>query len=97
MATLKVNFHLLWDPSASWHWLGETYLHDVHPLLEPLLEDAIEQIIEKNPTVVGFSQYYISEEPTNWMAQQIKERAPHIKLAVGGSNVHKDWFDQRHI
>ena len=31
------------------------------------------------------------------MAQQIKERAPHIKLAVGGSNVHKDWFDHRGI
>lgn len=92
----KLPFRL-WDPSASWHWLGETYMNDVHPLLEPLLEEGIQQILEMNPTVVGFSQYYISEEPTNWMAQQIKERAPHIKLAVGGSNVHKDWFDHRGI
>ena len=92
----KLPFRL-WDPSASWHWLGDTYMNDVHPLLEPLLEKGIQQIIEMNPTVVGFSQYYISEEPTNWMAKQIKERAPHIKLAVGGSNVHKDWFDHRGI
>ena len=27
----------LWDPSASWHWLGDTYFNDIHPLLEPLL------------------------------------------------------------
>lgn len=92
----KLPFRL-WDPSASWHWLGETYMHDIHPLLEPLLESAIEEIIELNPTLVGFSQYYISEEPTNWMASQLKERAPHIKLAVGGSNVHKDWFNHRGI
>ncbi len=26
----------LWDPSASWHWLGDTYFTDFPPLLEPL-------------------------------------------------------------
>jgi len=92
----KIPFRL-WDPSASWHWLKETYMNDIHPLLEPLLEDAIQKIIDLNPTVVGFSMYYISEEPTNWMAAQLKERAPHIKLAVGGSNVHKDWFNHRSL
>jgi hypothetical protein len=45
-----------------------------------------------NPDVVGFSVYYISEEPTKWMCQEIKRRAPHIKIAVGGPNVHKSWF-----
>lgn len=83
----------LWDPSASWHWLGDTYFNDIHPLLEPLLEDSIQEIIQANPTVVGFSEYYISEMPTRWMAKQLRERAPHIKTVVGGSNVHKDWFD----
>ena len=85
----------LWDPSASWHWLGDTYLTDIHPLLEPLLIQGIEQIIEANPTIVGFSQYYISEEPTNWMSAELRRRAPHIKQMVGGSNVHKDWFNGR--
>jgi len=82
----------LWDPSASWHWLGETYLKDIHPVLEPLLSKAIDDIIEKNPDVVGFSVYYISEEPTKWMCQELKRRAPHIKIAVGGPNAHKSWF-----
>jgi anaerobic magnesium-protoporphyrin IX monomethyl ester cyclase len=83
----------LWDPSASWHWLGETYMNDIHPLLEPILEEGLQHIIEENPEVVGFSQYYISEEPTKWMCKELKKRAPHIKIAVGGSNVQKDWFD----
>ena len=87
----KLPFRL-WDPSSSWHWLPPTYTTDIHPVLGPLLESQVDRIIEMNPTVVGFSVYYISEEPTKWMAQEIKKRAPHIKIAVGGPNVHKSWF-----
>lgn len=87
----KLPFRL-WDPSASWHWLGETYMNDIHPVLEPILSEAVDKIVEMNPHVVGFSVYYISEEPTKWMCQEIKRRAPHIKIAVGGPNVHKSWF-----
>ena len=87
----KLPFRL-WDPSASWHWLGDTYMNDIHPVLEPILSKAVDDIIEMNPHVVGFSVYYISEEPTKWMCQEIKRRAPHIKIAVGGPNVHKSWF-----
>jgi hypothetical protein len=60
--------------------------------LEPLLSKAVDDILAKEPTVVGFSVYYISEEPTKWMCQEIKRRAPHVKIAVGGPNVHKSWF-----
>jgi hypothetical protein len=72
--------------------LGDTYTKDIHPVLEPLLSKAVDDILAKEPTVVGFSVYYISEEPTKWMCQEIKRRAPHIKIAVGGPNVHKSWF-----
>jgi radical SAM superfamily enzyme YgiQ (UPF0313 family) len=88
----KLPFRL-WDPSATWHWLGDTYWKDIHPLLGPLLDAAVDEIIEMNPTIVGFTQYYTSEQPTNYMASEIKRRAPHIKIAVGGSNVQKDWFN----
>lgn len=88
----KLPFRL-WDPSASWHWLGDTYMNDIHPVLEPILSKAIDDILELNPQVVGFSVYYISEAPTKWMCQELKRRAPHIKIAVGGPNVHKSWFE----
>jgi hypothetical protein len=87
----KLPFRL-WDPSSSWHWLGDTYMNDIHPVLEPILSEAVDQIIEMNPDVVGFSVYYISEEPTKWMCQELKRRNPNIKIAVGGPNVHKSWF-----
>lgn len=88
----KLPFRL-WDPSASWHWLGATYMNDIHPVLEPLLSKAIDEILALNPTVVGFSMYYISEEPTKWMCQELKRRNPDILIAVGGPNVHKNWFE----
>lgn len=87
----KLPFRL-WDPSSSWHWLGDTYMNDIHPVLEPILSEAVDKIIEMDPEVVGFSVYYISEEPTKWMCQEIKRRNPKIRIAVGGPNVHKSWF-----
>ena len=91
MPNNKLPFRL-WDPSSSWHWLGETYMNDIHPVLEPILSEAVDQILEMNPDVVGFSVYYISEEPTKWMCQELKRRNPNILIAVGGPNVHKSWF-----
>jgi hypothetical protein len=82
----------LWDPSASWHWLGDTYMKDIHPLLEPLLLKACDEIEAMKPEAVGFSVYYISEEPTKWMCQELKRRMPNVKILVGGSNVQKSWF-----
>jgi hypothetical protein len=88
----KLPFRL-WDPSATWHWLGNTYMQDIHPLLEPLLMKACDEIQATRPEIVGFSQYYTNEEPTKWMAQELKRRMPNLKIAVGGSNVQKSWFN----
>ena len=41
----KLPFRL-WDPSSSWHWLGDTYMNDIHPVLEPILSEAVDKIIE---------------------------------------------------
>ena len=87
----KLPFRL-WDPSSSWHWLGETYMNDIHPVLEPVLSKAVDDIVALNPEVVGFSIYYISEEPSKWMCRELKRRLPNVKIAVGGPNVHKSWF-----
>ena len=83
----------LWDPAGSWHWLGETYYRDIHPVLQPHLDRWVDEILELNPDIVGFSIYYISEEPTKYMCRRIKELRPDVKIAVGGSNVQKGFFN----
>jgi len=88
----KVFPYRLWDSSAMWHWVGPAYMKDIHPVIEPVLKDAVDEILNLDPDIVGFSTYYVNEEPTKWMCQEIKRLAPHIKIAIGGSNVQKDWF-----
>jgi anaerobic magnesium-protoporphyrin IX monomethyl ester cyclase len=79
----------LWNPTSTWRWLGEeSYLKNIHPIMEGLFNQAIEEIVSYEPDLIGFTEYYINQEPTNWVAQQIKKRLPNVKMALGGSNVH---------
>lgn len=82
----------LWDPSSSWHWLGDTYINDIHPVLEPLLNEYVDKILDSHVDIVGFTLYYINQAPSEWMIKELKRRNPQIKIAVGGSNVQKSWF-----
>jgi len=83
----------LWDPAGAWHWEGEFYHKEIHPKIEYFLKDAAKKIIDYNPDLVGFSMYATSEEPTKWLCQELKRLNPNIKIAVGGSNVQKGWFN----
>jgi len=82
----------LWSAVSIWRWIGEeNYMTMLHPHFEEILEQALAEILEYNPDVIGFSEYFTNEESTNWMARELRKRAPHIKLAVGGSNIQNGW------
>ena len=81
----------LWDPTTIWRWCGDNY-KELHPMLEPILNDCLERIVSHNPTLVGFSVYQMNEEPTKWMVKELKKRLPNVKIAVGGPNVQKGYF-----
>jgi radical SAM superfamily enzyme YgiQ (UPF0313 family) len=77
-----------WHGSKEWRWMGQSYHEHLHVHLLPLLEKYIKKIEEDNITVVGFSYYYCNQEPTDWMASEIKKRYPHVKTLVGGPQCH---------
>jgi len=81
----------LWDPTTIWRWCGDNY-KELHQHLEPVLLDILDEIVSYDPTLIGFSVYQMNEEPTKWMIQQLKQRLPNIKIAVGGPNVQKGYF-----
>lgn len=81
----------LWDPTTIWRWCGDNY-NDLHKHLEPFLLKVLDDIIQYKPNVVGFTIYQMNEEPTKWMIQQLKNKLPNIKIAVGGPNVQKGFF-----
>jgi radical SAM superfamily enzyme YgiQ (UPF0313 family) len=77
-----------WLGSKEWRWMGASYHQHLHQYMQPLMEKYIEQIEKDKVDVVGFSLYYCNQEPTDWMASQIKKRYPHVKIIVGGPQCH---------
>lgn len=77
-----------WHGSKEWRWMGNSYHEELHSHMLPLLEQYIDYIGNNNIDVVGFSLYYCNQEPTDWMAQEIKRRYPHITIIVGGPQCH---------
>jgi len=77
-----------WCGSKEWRWMGESYHTHLHEYMMPMLEQYLKKIEEDKVTVVGFSLYYCNQEPTDWMAKEIKKRYPHIKILVGGPQCH---------
>jgi radical SAM superfamily enzyme YgiQ (UPF0313 family) len=79
-----------WDGTREWTWREATYYTDIHPHLETLYRNYIEEIKKFNPTVIGFTMYYCNEQPVLWLAAELKKAIPGIKLVVGGSNIHNN-------
>lgn len=77
-----------WHGSKEWRWMGESYHTHLHEHMLPLLEKYIQYIQDGGFTVVSFSLYYCNQEPTDWMAREIKRRIPHITIMVGGPQCH---------
>jgi hypothetical protein len=81
----KIDFDP-WDGAKEWKWLEKTYYTELHPHIEPVLRQYIQQIVDWKPDVVGFTMYYCNEEPVKWVATELKRLMPNIKIAIGGPN-----------
>jgi hypothetical protein len=74
----------LWD----WKWNSpELYKDEIHPVILPILEKFLNELVEFNPTVLGFTTYYTNIHCTTWLVSQIRERLPNTKILAGGPQV----------
>tara|TARA_R110000868_G_scaffold115478_1_gene308329 strand:- start:9905 stop:12109 length:2205 start_codon:yes stop_codon:yes gene_type:complete len=81
-----------WDGPRDWHWIGEQYWKELHFFMKPILDQKIQEIIDFNPDVVGFSLYYCNEEPTDYMVTELKRLLPSCKILIGGPSTHYSYF-----
>ena len=81
-----------WAGNRDWKWKAPHYQTDLHPHVEPFLLEYVDKIVELNPTVVGFSLYYCNEEPSKWMAAELKRRLPKLLIMVGGPTCHQSFW-----
>ena len=82
-----------WSGPYDWKWIGEQYWDELHQYVQPVLDRCIDNIIEFQPNVVGFTLYYCNIEPVHYMIDQIKKRNSDIKILIGGPNTHYSYFE----
>ena len=82
-----------WHPTRYYNWYEDYYFKDIHPNLEPLLNDYIEKIITLNADIVGFSLYWTNCPVTYWIVKQLKDRGIKSKLIAGGPLTMESWYD----
>ena len=76
----------LWTAYEDWKWTEPNYSKNVHHVIEPTLRKYMEQVIEWQPTVIGFSSWYTNDTCTMWMAREFKKFIPGVKIIIGGPN-----------
>lgn len=72
-----------WDPGRFFQWQSY-YFEQLHDCFEEFFKSFLPEIEKYGPDVVGFTTYYCNFHPVRWFAEQIKERLPKVKLAIGG-------------
>lgn len=82
-----------WHPASEWKWTGRNYWNMIHPYLSPLVNEKIDEIINREFDVVGLTIYYCNLELSNWFASELKKRKPSIKIIVGGPQAHHSFWE----
>ena len=86
-----------WDGPRDWHWIGEQYWQELHTYVKPILDRAVDQMVEFAPDFLGVSLYYCNEEPSDYIIKEVKKRLPDIKIIVGGPSTHYSYFKPKDI
>lgn len=78
------------------YWRSEKYFLWVHkenfqkfilPYIRPVLQKAIEDIVNANPKVVGFSIYNTNLHATAYIIREIKRLLPNVCIVAGGPEI----------
>lgn len=89
-----------WEPGSYWWWDSkEQFDEKVFPHYQDLLDEYVDQILETESDIVGFTVYITNIHSTNYIASQLKKLRPDITILYGGPecmrlNADKLLFDQ---
>lgn len=81
-----------WNGANYWWWQEPEYYTRIHPTYEPILRRYIEEILEEESDIIGFSTYYTNFLATKWVIQEIKKIRPNITIILGGPECHEGNF-----
>jgi anaerobic magnesium-protoporphyrin IX monomethyl ester cyclase len=80
----------LWSHWWDWKWNSpELYEKEIQPIILPTLEKFLDELVEFNPTMIGFTTYYTNINCVTWMLRQIKQRLPNARIIAGGPQARR--------
>lgn len=82
-----------WESRYYYAWERPVYDDEVFPIIKPVLDQAIKNIINDNTNIVGFSLYLTNLLASMYMIEEIKKQKPNVKIVVGGPEAFNDWFE----
>lgn len=82
-----------WESRYYFAWERPVFDDEVFPIIKPVLDKAIDKIVNDNHDIVGFSLYLTNLLASMYMIREIKKRKPTVKIAVGGPESFNDWFE----
>jgi putative methyltransferase len=89
--TLKSYFQKHSKNPSAWEWLNP-----VHSDISESADDLVQEILDATPDVLAISCYMWNDKLTMYIAEEVKTRAPWIKIIAGGPALYyehdKSWF-----
>lgn len=77
-----------WNGTKYYMWIvRENFYSLILPKIKPLLDKAIEEIVESNPKVIGFSMYNTNMYATEYIFKELKRKLPDACYIAGGPEV----------
>ena len=86
-----------WGGYKDWKWTNDDYYTEIHPMIEPLLNEYLEKIVTFKPDVMGFSIFTTTNKATTWMIQQLRIRLPDIIIIAGGPTAIQEKIEDTSI
>lgn len=83
-----------WEGRYYYAWERPVFDDEVFPIIKPVLDRAVDKILNDQSDVVGFSLYLTNLLASLYMIRRIKEQRPEIKIIIGGPESFNDWFDE---
>jgi hypothetical protein len=75
----------LWNKYWDWKWDNtELFYSDIVPMIIPILEQFIKELIEYKPDIIGMTLYYTNKNCSYWIINRIRQSLPQAKIVVGG-------------
>lgn len=88
----KIELSDAWNGANYWWWQNPEYFKRIHPTYQPILLKYIDEILEEESDIIGFSVYYTNILPTIYVINEIKKRNPNVTIILGGPQCHEGDF-----